>query len=93
MPTRLALALAAASAIALACPGCQEKFSRQHYETIHVSMPDWEVRQVLGQPDEQSGDQWTYRHDRPYYSARVSFKNGAVTGKSWSAEQPSSRPG
>jgi len=83
--------LAAGLLVSGLCGGCQQKFTRQRYETIYVSMPDWQVREVLGAPAEGNGDQWTYVNDMPYYRAAVAFKDGRVVGKSWSTEKPVAR--
>lgn len=74
--------------LAVGCAGCQEKFTRQRYETIYVSMPDWQVRNVLGVPARKSTDEWDYVHTEPYYRASIRFKDGSVTDKSWSVDAP-----
>jgi len=86
---RCRIIILAACLLALSlCNGCQEKFTRQRYETIYVTMPDWQVRNVLGDPAEADGDQWTYVHEVPYYRATVTFKDGLVVDKSWSVTKP-----
>jgi hypothetical protein len=88
-PTKLALIVAVLAAGALtACPGCQQKFTRQRYETIYTSMPDWQVRDVLGQPARGADDEWTYVNNSPYYRALIRFKDGKVAAKSWSVDRP-----
>jgi hypothetical protein len=91
----LALIFAMIAAAMLAtCPGCQQKFTRQRYETIYTSMPDWQVRNVLGEPTERSDGEWTYVNKTPYYRAQIRFEKGQVAGKSWSVERSAaaSRP-
>ena len=70
------------------CAGCQQKFTRQRFETIYVAMPDWQVRNVLGEPAEVDAEQWTYVHEVPYYRATVTFKDGLVADKNWTVAKP-----
>jgi len=72
----------------LMCTGCQQKFTRQRYETIRVTMPEWEVREVLGSPKRRDGEVWTYVNERPYYRAEITFAGGEVVGKDWSVDRP-----
>ena len=67
------------------CAGCQERFTRQRYETIYVGMPDWQVRNILGEPDvETTKGSWSYVHNEPYYRATFRFDSGSVKDKAWS---------
>ena len=88
MPPRGAVILLIAMPLVWACSGCQGKFTRQRYETIYASMPDWQVRNVLGEPAGQSPRKWTYIHQQPYYHAEIRFaEDGLVSGKSWSIDR------
>ncbi len=68
---------------AVATAGCQDKFSRQNYETVYVGMVPREVKQVLGRPDEKTPETWTYRRERPCEIAVIDFKDCRVTKKQW----------
>ena len=83
-----AILVAVALAAVLLCAGCGGKFTRQRYETIYVSMPDWKVREVLGEPTARSPRQWVYVHRGPYYRATIRFDEGKAVDKSWSVEKP-----
>jgi len=94
MPRRSLIILLIAVALVWICGGCQGKFTRQRYETIYTSMPDWQVRNVLGEPADQSPDKWTYVHQQPYYLAEIRFtEGGLVSGKSWSTDKSQEPPG
>lgn len=70
--------------------GCS-KFTRQHYETVYVGQPTWDVRRALGRPSRQDGNAWVYVHSSaPYYQAVIHFRDKKVTGKDWSYDRPSS---
>ena len=69
--------------------GCQqEKFTRQRYETIYPSMPDWQVRQILGEPTAIDGETWTYVRVRPYCKVVLRFEKGRLKDTSWTSETP-----
>lgn len=70
------------------CGGCQDKFTRQRYETVYLGMPDWQVRRTLGEPSVDANGVWSYVHHQPYYSATIGFENTCVKHKSWSYEKP-----
>ena len=84
--TKATILLAAVLLVCL-CAGCQQKFTRQQYETIYVGMPDWQVRNVLGQATVTHGDAWAYVNESPYYRATIEFENSHVTGKRWSSDR------
>jgi len=73
--------------LAYLCAGCGGKFTRQRYETIYLSMPNWKVREVLGDPNYESSEEWSYVRHAPYYRATIEFDNGKVIDKSWSLER------
>ncbi len=75
-----------------ACAGCQQKFTRQRYETIYLGMPDWEVQGILGDPTGEADGVWSYVHHEPYYSATIQFEESRVKDKRWSYEKPKRRP-
>ena len=79
---------------AVFCAGCQqEKFTRQRYETIHMGMPDWQVRGILGEPNAEENQSWSYLHEMPFYRATIDFDGqGQVKDKSWSYRKNPSQP-
>lgn len=71
--------------------GCaSEKFTRERYETIYLGQPDYDVAEVLGEPDRRGPGRWLYVHDEPpHYSAEIVFDQaGRVIGREWSYELP-----
>ena len=88
MHRRLIIVLVGGLLVSGLCGCYQERFTRQKYETIYVAMPDWQVRNVLGEPTEVTGEQWTYVHEMPYCRATVTFKDGLVVDKAWSHARP-----
>lgn len=88
MKRAIMVILAAGVILTGLCSGCGGKFTRQRYETIYASMPDWRVRKVLGKPDATTADTWSYVRRQPYYAATVKFQDGHVVDKSWSVEKP-----
>jgi len=87
MARRITRLLLAVFLLAGLCCGCQGKFTRQRYETIYPTMPDWKVREILGKPDAESQDRWTYLHQCPYYKAVIHFEDSRVKEKSWSNDR------
>ena len=74
--------------LAAAGGGCK-RFDQQHYETIYIGQPAWDVRKVMGKPTRQDEDAWHYVHRKPPYSrAVIYFKRGTVSGKEWSFDPP-----
>jgi len=72
----------------MVCGGCQERFTRQMFDTIYIGQPDYAVRRTLGEPESRSDGTWTYVHRRPYYRAVIDFKNNRVISKKWSYDRP-----
>ncbi len=66
-----------------AVSGCVDKFSRPAYETLYVGMPQAEVKDVLGSPDKQAGNTWTYRRNQPCEIAVIKFVDGKIAEKNW----------
>lgn len=83
---RIAIVIVAAAILA-GVAGCQEKFTRQRYETIYIGQPEFEVEKTLGEPTAKFSDTWTYIHDKPFYKAIVEFDSGRVTDKTWYDER------
>ena len=83
------LLLAGIVTAAFLCTGCQQKFTRQRYETIYNGMSELDVEKTLGNPDKGGGmkcsDTWTYiRRDPGFrYKAVIKFKDGVVVDKAW----------
>jgi len=80
---RFTLLLAGAVLAAGLCAGCQEKFTRQRYETIYVGQPAAEVELTLGEPKAKFSDSWSYIHEDPFYKAIIKFSSGRVSDKAW----------
>ena len=70
------------------CAGCQQKFTRQRYETIHLGMQRSQVREILGRPTAAEANSWTYMSERPYYKATIVFRDEKVENKSFCNERP-----
>jgi len=79
------LLLAGIVTAAFLCTGCQEKFTRQRYETIVNNMSELEVEKMLGEPEAKFSDSWSYiRRDPGFrYKAVIKFKDGVVVDKAW----------
>ena len=75
--------------------GCisSERFTRPRFETLYIGMPQAEVQSVLGKPDEQTPETWTYVHGMPYYRADIHFENQRVSKTEWFDERlPDTQP-
>ena len=70
------------------CSGCQAKFTRPRYETIHLGMQDREVRSILGEPTDRTNGTWFYVNQLPYYKATIRFEDSRVKETRWSYEKP-----
>ncbi len=81
------LAIIALLLVSACCVGCQDSFTRQRYETIYHGMPDWQVRNILGEPTISNHQTWQYVNDHPYYKAILRFEEGKVAEKTWSYEK------
>jgi hypothetical protein len=91
------------TAVVLCAVGCQEKFTRQRYETIYIGQPAPQVERTLGDPEAKFSDTWTYIHETPFYKAIIKFENGRVVDKAWydseqfdthpDLKRPDERPG
>jgi len=86
---RLLLVASAVGACLIA--GCEQKFTRQKFETVYVGMPDYAVEQKLGRPQETTPDKWAYTGRRPYYRVEIIFRDGRVVETKWGSE-PATRP-
>ncbi|MCE5324977.1 MAG: hypothetical protein LLG01_01035 [Planctomycetaceae bacterium] len=73
--------------------GCTStpRFSRQRYDTLYTGMPDFEVRNILGNPKVEGGAAWEYEHFNPYYKAIIHFRNGAVARREWMNDPPQAK--
>ena len=69
----------------LALTACQRPFTRDRYELVQVGVDDrTDVRQILGKPTSDLGDQWFYDDLDRHYSALIHYdENGKVSGKEW----------
>jgi hypothetical protein len=84
-----AILILSAALLAASCSGCQQKFTRQRYETVCITMPDRQVRDILGKPKVEPDGSWSYVRGKPYRKAVIRFdQDGRVTDKSWSNERP-----
>jgi hypothetical protein len=74
---------------ALLAAGCGgAKFTRPHYETIYMGMPQERVETILGKPASRQGPLWIYFHEMPFYSAAIRFdEERKVLEKSWTYER------
>lgn len=70
------------------CAGCQGKFTRQRYETIHLGMQRSQVRKILGRPTATEPNSWTYMRKKPYHKATIVFRDEKVDDKSFCNERP-----
>jgi outer membrane protein assembly factor BamE (lipoprotein component of BamABCDE complex) len=74
------------AALALAfLAGCQRPFNHDNFDMIQVGVDGREdVRQILGKPTSELGDQWLYDDLKRHYSALIHFdESGMVRGKEW----------
>jgi hypothetical protein len=77
----------------LSATGCAPaRFTRPNYETVYIGQPAYAVADTLGRPHEERGNTWIYRHETPFYMARITFRNNRVIDKKWYYERPISRP-
>jgi outer membrane protein assembly factor BamE (lipoprotein component of BamABCDE complex) len=81
----------------VAIAGCTTEqfrhFTRQNFETLRYGQPDYEVREVLGEPTTESDGEWTYVNTRPYYKAILYFDDeGRLVDRVWYASR-SDEPG
>jgi len=81
------LSLSLGVVLAGVCCGCDAKFTRQRYETLHVGMVASEVREILGPPDVRRGETWQYVHHKPYYRAEIEFENGRLKDMFWTTDR------
>jgi len=87
MPRQGVWLLFAVVALAVFCASCEEKFTRPRYETIHIGMTEFEVKQILGRPEVKFSDSWSYIHEEPFYKAIIQFHEGRVSNKAWYDEK------
>ncbi len=74
-------------AISSVLAGCQQKFTRQNYDTIYIGQPAQQVEMTLGKPDVKFDSQWNYINEEPFYKAIIKIENGKVADKSWADER------
>jgi hypothetical protein len=76
------LPLLAAAALA----GCASKFNHQNFSMIRDGVDrKQDVRELIGDPDQDLGDQWVYKNLDRNCTAIVFFQaDGRVVGKEWS---------
>lgn len=88
------IALVALLAVA-GCTTSRGKFTRQNYEAIYHTQQQSEVLKIMGKPNHVEADYWEYRHQRPFYKAKVYFADDRVVDRKWwdeDVEQPSPAP-
>lgn len=74
-----------AALLALACAGCAQHFTHARFETIRNGADSRaNVRELLGEPRFDAGDQWYYEDLDRHLSALIYFgADGRVSGKEW----------
>jgi len=87
MKTSSVLLLTAAVLVAGFCAGCQQKFTRQRFDTIYRGQPAYEVEMTLGEPTAKFSNTWSYINEEPFYKAIIEFESGRVTSKAWYDEK------
>ena len=77
--------LAAMSFAMLFAIGCQEKLTRQRFDTVKEGFSTkLDVSETLGDPDVKQNDVWHYmRHDKHLFVDVEFGEDGKVTGKQW----------
>jgi len=83
----LVITLVAVVAVSSVLAGCQQKFTRQNYDTIYIGQPAHQVEMSLGKPDVQFSNEWNYINEEPFYKAIIKIQDGKVVDKSWADEQ------
>jgi hypothetical protein len=69
----------------LLATGCARKFTYERYSMIQPGTDDREgVREVLGKPHTEAGDEWYYQDLDHHIHARIFFdESGRVVDKEW----------
>ncbi|MEW6250551.1 MAG: hypothetical protein AB1716_07875 [Planctomycetota bacterium] len=83
MRLRASLFTVCAGVVLLA--GCHRHFTRERFELIRENVDTREdVREMLGKPTAQLGEQWIYDDVKRNQTARIHFdEQGRVTAKEW----------
>lgn len=65
--------------------GCQQKFTREHFDAIEIGVDNrTDVRDLLGGPNADYIDQWMYDDPGRMTVAIIYFyEDGRVAGKEW----------
>ena len=78
-------AAVATVAILLALAGCQDKLAHERFSQIQVhGSTRGEVTALIGEPDDDLGDQWLYQRPDKHLTVLVDFdERGLVSRKQW----------
>lgn len=65
--------------------GCASKFTHERFSMIQPDVDDRvDVRETLGKPRFENGDQWVYEDADTHHAAIIHFsRDGRVNGKEW----------
>ena len=82
---RTAMAALSLVLVTIGLVGCERKFTRQNYDMITPDVDTkYDVRQMIGDPERDLGDQWYYEDLDRNLHARVFFHpNEVVRAKEW----------
>ncbi|MGE0478850.1 MAG: hypothetical protein AB7Q17_00130 [Phycisphaerae bacterium] len=85
MKSRTRIAATLAMLALFAAVGCSPKLTRERFDRIGVETATRaDVRDILGEPSFDTGDEWLYRDKDRLVSAHVFFSSaGRVQSKEW----------
>lgn len=74
--------------LSLLFAGCSRKFTRANFDSIYVGQEQWEVADVMGNPESQGrfASEWHYVKDssKHYFKAVIAFdEDRRVASKRW----------